>query len=514
MNIMKPTWFPKTNKNVNITHMWVPCDHLKIKYIQMKNILFQTKKWLLVFPLMAALFACDDKLDIKPQQSIDASIALTSPENIRATLVGAYLEARSANTFGSTFNEYSELLAATSDLTFIGTYEEPREIIQKKITVVNSYVEDTWIDAYKLINICNTLLDDQTLSVLEDSEERDLVEGEAKFLRGWVIFEMTRLYGLPYEPGAQNSQPGVPLVLTPTWDVEDAIEVPRNTVEECYTQAIADLTDARDLLPEENGVYATTYAARAVLARIYLQQANFASAATEANAVIESGLFALMPQPLMTFNITGSVPEVIFALQNNVASNTAWLTVMYASLNGMGRGDYDIRPDFLLRFEPNDLRGMLQTDTESSFTIDDITMMYYIGVGTIVNNGGINTAKWGDYYANIPLIRLAEMYLIRAESNFEKGGSPIGPNTPTQDINIVRARSLASEYTLPVTQEQIRNERYLELCWEGHRLHDLKRWKSDVGTLPYDAGNLILPIPFREIEVNDLLVQNPWYLGQ
>jgi hypothetical protein len=480
----------------------------------MKNIFFQTKKWLLILTVIAALFACDDKLDIKPQQSIDASTALNSPENIKTTLVGAYLQARSASIFGSQFNEFSELLAATSDLSFIGTYAQPREIIQKKITVTDSYVETTWIDAYNLINLCNTLLDESTLAVLETTEERNLVEGEAKFLRGWVMFEMARLFGLPYEPGAQNTQPGVPIVLTPTWDVEDAILVPRNTVEECYTQAIADLKSARDLLPEVNGVYATTYSASAVLARVFLQQGNFSGAAAEANTVIESGLFSLTSHPLMPFNIPGTSPEVIFAFQNNIASNTPWLTVMYASLNGMGRGDYDIQPGFLGKFEPDDLRGMLQTDTESSFTIEDITMMYYIGVGTIVNNGGINTSKWGDYYANIPMIRLSEMYLIRAEANFEEGGSPIGPNTPAQDINLVRARSNASEYTGPVTQEQIRNERYLELCWEGHRLHDLKRWNSDIGSLPYDAGNLILPIPFREIEVNDLLVQNPWYLGQ
>ena len=480
----------------------------------MKNILFASKKWLLILPLLAAVFACDDKLDMKPQQSIDASIALTSPENIKTALVGAYLQARSSNTFGSSFNEFSELLAATSDMNFIGTYEQPREIIQKEITVTNSYVEDCWIDGYGLVNICNTLLDPEILAVLETQEDKDLVEGEARFLRGWVIFEMTRLFGLPYEAGAQNTQPGIPIVLTPTKDVSDAVAVARNTVEECYTQALTDLTAARDLLPEDNGVYASTYAASAILARLYLQQGNFTGAATEASRVIESGSFSLEASPLMPFNNRASSQEVIFALQNNIASNTSTLTVMYASLNGMGRGDYDIQPGFLAKFDQSDLRGMLQEDTEASYTIAEITDMYYIGVGTILNNGGINTSKWGDYYANIPLIRLAEMYLIRAEANFEKGGSPIGPNTPTQDINVVRARSLAPVYAGTVTQAQIRAERYFELCWEGHRLHDLKRWHTNVGTLAYNAGNLILPIPFRELEVNDLLEQNPWYSGE
>lgn len=461
-----------------------------------------------------ALFACDDKLDIKPQQSIDASTALNSAENIKTTLVGAYLQARNANIFGSQFNEFSELLAATSDLSFIGTYTQPREIIQKEITITNSYVESCWIEAYGLINICNTILDPNTLSIIENADESGLVEGEAKFLRGWVMFEMTRLFALPYDAGIENTQPGVPIVLTPTRDVADAIEVPRNTVKECYDQAIADLSSARDLLPEENGVYATTYSASAILARVYLQQGNFTGAATESNKVIESGLFSLTSDPLQPFNITGASPEVIFALQNNVASNTSWLTVMYASLNGMGRGDYDIQPGFLSKFDPSDLRGMLQTETHPSFTISDITMMYYIGVGTILNNGGINTSKWGDYYANIPLIRLAEMYLTRAEANFEQGGAPVGPNTPLEDINIVRERSHAPVYAEPVTRQQIRDERYFELCWEGHRLHDLKRWHTDIGSAAYNAGNLILPIPFREMEVNKLLVQNPWYLGQ
>ncbi|MFP4487851.1 MAG: RagB/SusD family nutrient uptake outer membrane protein, partial [Bacteroidales bacterium] len=235
----------------------------------MKNKIFNRLLWLLIIPVMIFSSSCDEKLDLKPKQSIDASTALTTPDNIQATLVGAYLQARDGDIFGSTFNEYSELLAATGDLRFIGTYEQPREIINKEIAVTNSYVSGTWIEAYQLINICNTLLDPETLAVL-DTDDAERVEGEAKFLRGWVTFEMTRLFGLPYEAGQTNSQLGIPLLTTPTKDVSDAVDVARNTVEECYTQAVNDLTDARDLLPDANDVYADSYAASAVLARIYL----------------------------------------------------------------------------------------------------------------------------------------------------------------------------------------------------------------------------------------------------
>ncbi|HCC70376.1 MAG TPA: RagB/SusD family nutrient uptake outer membrane protein [Bacteroidales bacterium] len=481
----------------------------------MKNKIFYRLFWLLIIPVMI-FTSCDEKLDLKPKQSIDAGTTLTTPENIFATLVGAYLQARDADIFGSTFNEYSELLAASTDMVFLGTYDQPREIINKEIAVTNSYIRNTWIEAYELINTCNTLIDPEIQAVL-DPADAEMVEGEAKFLRGWVLFEMTRLFGLPYEPGQSNSQLGVPIVTTPTKDVSHAIKVERNTVDQCYTQVLNDLIDARDLLLEDNDVYATTYAASAVLARVYLQMSDFTNAATEANRVIESGYYSLTEAPLDAFNNNAATTEDIFALQNNVASNTSWLTVMYASLNGMGRGDYDIQQVFLDTFDPADLRGMYQgeAEMEDSYTITNITKMYYYGVGAILNNGGINTSKWGDYYANIPLIRLAEMYLVRAEANFESTGPQVGPNTPLQDINIIRNRALAPEITGPITQDQIRQERYWELCWEGHRLHDLKRWELDIEPgLAYDAGNLILPIPFREMEANDLLVQNSWYVSK
>jgi len=476
----------------------------------MKNMINKYKLWILIIPAFSLLFACTEKLDINPKQSIETDLAFTTPDNIKGTLVGAYLEAGSATVFGSYFNEYSELYAATTDMRFMGTYQQPREFINKEATTTNTYVEATWLDAYKLINTCNSLIQPEVLELLDEGDA-DLVKGESLFLRGWTIFELTRLFGLPYEPGQANDQPGVPLILSPTFLISDAIPVPRSSVGDCYAQAIEDLTMARDLLPGENDVYATTYAASAILARLYLQQGDFRNAAVEASRVIENGPFSLAPTPLRAFNNSENSGEDIFAIQKNSTSPISWLTVMYASLAGAGRGDYEIQQVFLDRFHPTDLRGMLQEDTYDGYTIDNITKMYYIGVGTILNYGGINTSKWGNYYRNVTLIRLAEMYLIRAEANFEDPGADVGPNTPTEDINVIRARASAPLFMTDVTREEIREERYFELCWEGHRLHDLKRWKMDIGSYAYDAGNLILPIPFREIEVNDLLEQNEWY---
>ena len=465
---------------------------------------------LFLISALLVLSSCDKKLDIAPQQSMDADKALSTPENIKATLVGAYVDARSRWTMGSQFTEYSELLASTGDLQHVGSNREPVEIIAKTITVNNSYVASSWIDSYRMINTVNNVLG--VIDVLSE-QERGKVKGEALFLRGWIYFELTRLWGLPYVNGQDNSQPGVPLMLNATTQASQAIPVARNTVEECYAQVVEDLTLAKSLLPESNGFWADAHAAGSMLARVYLQQGKFEEAASEANGVIESGKYALMVSPKQAFNNASNCSEDIFALQNNLTSNSIWLTERYASLNGMGRGDYQMGQEFFSIFEPGDLRGQIQRTTQPGFTWENVDSMYYIGVGTI-RSGGVNTFKYANYYAAIPVIRLAEMYLIRAESNFmllQNGGQIVGPYTPLQDINLIRERALAIQFTDQLTLDQIKAERYRELCWEGLRLHDLKRWQMNIGNLPYNAGNLILPVPRQEMEINPLLEQNPFY---
>jgi len=105
------------------------------------------------------------------------------------------------------------------------------------------------------------------------------------------------------------------------------------------------------------------------------------------------------------------------------------------------------------------------------------------------------------------------MFLTRAEANFENS-SAIGAD-PVDDINIIRLRAGLDEVG-SVDIEDIRRERRLELAWEGHRLHDLRRWQGTLfeGTdseIPYNSPRLVLPIPQREMDVNENLVQNPGY---
>ena len=118
------------------------------------------------------------------------------------------------------------------------------------------------------------------------------------------------------------------------------------------------------------------------------------------------------------------------------------------------------------------------------------------------------TSKYTNQYGNIHVIRLAEMYLIRAEANYRLGTS-LGA-TPLDDINTIRGRAKASALTT-VTLDDILLERRRELAFEGFLIHDIKRTKGNVGSLNWNSDKLVFPIPLREMQVNNKLVQNPGY---
>jgi hypothetical protein len=151
-----------------------------------------------------------------------------------------------------------------------------------------------------------------------------------------------------------------------------------------------------------------------------------------------------------------------------------------------GRSDCKIRPAHIALYENGDVR-------KTFFAL----------------SGGNNyTRKHLDRFGNVPVIRLAEMYLTRAEANFRNNTS-VGA-TPLSDVNLIRAR-VGLPALNAVTLDDITKERYLELAFEGHNLPEAKRLQKSVGSLNWNSPKLILPIPQREMDVNKSLVQNEGY---
>ncbi len=481
-------------------------------------------KYILFFFLVGLLAsACNNQLDISPREVIDAEEVFTSADNLEAALGGAYAEfagvfggvntAFSGELFGGDFNLMSELLASDSNLIWGGSFSTYREVGNKAILVNNTLIRNNWLRAYLAINNLNTVL--ANLDVADSQEQADRIEGEALGLRAMLYFDLVRFWSRPWGTGTEASDLGVPLVLTAivtTNDAEATADLGRSNVAAVYQQVVDDLERAETLLEPSgaNGNFFSTYAASAVLSRVYLQQGNFELAAAKADRVIQSGVYSLVSEPLAAFNNPSNSSEDIFAIQQstlrNAGANNSGLTTFYARLNGPGRGDMQVQEPHFLLFEAGDLRGGLQDDLPQTATIPDVREMYYIGVGG-QNSGQIQCAKYGDPNLNIPTARLAEMYLTRAEANFEAGTS-VGA-APVDDINVVRARA-GLDPIGAVTQDEIREERQRELAFEGFRLHDFKRWQLQIDGLPFTDPALVLPIPERELEVYDI-PQNEGY---
>jgi hypothetical protein len=118
--------------------------------------------------------------------------------------------------------------------------------------------------------------------------------------------------------------------------------------------------------------------------------------------------------------------------------------------------------------------------------------------------------KWSELYSAIPVLRLSEMYLTRAEANY-RSGQQVGPNLPLSDVNRVRARSFVPLLFNIADADVIVFERYLELAFEGERFFTVKRLGLTINGIGYDDPRMIFPIPQREIDLGNSLPQNEGY---
>jgi tetratricopeptide (TPR) repeat protein len=454
--------------------------------------------------LAIGITACDNKLDLEPRQSVDAATALSSAQDIESALIGAYGVfagtgggLADGELYGTNLNLIPELLASDNSVSWRGTFASYREVTNRQMLATNAEAQRTWITAYQVINVANNILG--SLDKVTDADQKSAFEGEALFLRGIMYFELVRLYALPWGASAANDQLGVPLVLRATLTQDQAAETKaRNTVAQVYTQVLDDLTKASTLMPEDNGLRATKFSALAFLSRVYLQQSDYAKALAAANQVIASGNYQLNADVTTSFtnrNTAESIFEIQENTQNNPGTSNDGLTTLYASIpaggSAIGRGDVQVLNSFIESYDSTDTR---RTD------------LFYIGV----KGAGTRyyTGKWSDFYANIPVIRLSEMLLTRAECNLRL--STTTGATPAADLNAVRQRAGVAPITAP-TVAIVLKERQLELAFEGLRLHDIKRTKGKTGDLNWNDPKLVLPIPKREVDANSLLVQNPGY---
>ena len=452
------------------------------------------RKILSICLAVVLLTACEKKLEISPTQSISQEDALLTEGDVNVTLTGAYDGLQSVTLYGGDIQVMNELMGNTDNILFTGTFAGLADIHALEITVQNTFARDTWQAAYNTINRVNNVLSALD-KVTSSTDERDRIEGEALFIRSALFFELVKLFGKTWGDGDNNANPGVPLILTPTTGIEEKDYVARNSVAEVYAKVIEDLTRAESLLPVSNGIAASKGAAAAMLSRIALMQGDYAAARDAANRVITSGEYELEGNFenlwYLYMNNGGANPaEYIFSMTVTQQDGANSINTYFGISNGVagtgGRGDCKILGAHINKYEEGDVRGEFFTQVGANFY----------------------TQKHLDIFGNVPVVRLAEMYLTRAEANLRLS-TTVG-DSPLDDLNLIRERA-GLDPLASVTLQNILNERFLELAFEGQALSDAKRTRSTWSGEPWNSEFLILPIPQREMDVNKNLVQNEAY---
>jgi len=434
--------------------------------------------------LVFVLASCTKMLDVQPKQSISAEEAIKDITGVERAITGSYNTLQSVGSYGRNHILIQDL--AADNLVWTGTTYDYSQIANNQISADNGVIDGIWTANYDCINrVNNVLWRIGDISMTDD--ERNMYEGDALFLRALCHFNLLGFFG------------GIPLKTQPTLDLGN-INQARDSADVVLASVVADLKLAESKLPVIRSLgKASKYSATALLARVYLTQFHAtndpgiaALAIAAADSVIVRGGYNLAAKyaDLFLGNTTESIFEVVYDAQN---SNRLAQYFYPRSLTCR----YEVSPpaDFLQSYEAPDTNRY-----RVSVAFDSLNLPYGYKYRDITTGTD-----------RVYVLRLAEMYLIRAEARAYTNGSI----TEIQnDIDVVRTRTslpptTAADY--PSLKLAIENERRFEFAFEGQRWSDLVRTKRATVLLGINEKYTVFPIPLSEMLTNNLMVQNLGY---
>lgn len=437
-------------------------------------------KYISMFMLTVALIgftSCKKIIEKTPEMYLSDQTALTTVEGLQAALIGTYNAMMNGDLYGGNIWACGDMIANNVKPSGQGNivYEET-QMLEKNMSPDNRLTASFWQNAYYVINMANTILEAVPI-VAPPAAVANQIRGECLFIRAMLYFDMVRYVGNP------NNGLGVPLVLAPTGiDGKPA----RAQISDIYAQIVADLTEAASILPESNDDRATSWAAKALLSRVYFYLNDWDNCISISDEVINSNKFSLVDSVNTNFS-TVITSEIIFAILSTQVQPAAGTLNGYYRLASNGK------------FSPS--TTMLKVFTFTGGLKDQRYRQFFIN-----QNGKYFTTMFDDRYMNIPLIRLAEVYLNRAEAKFKLGDTP----GALEDLNVIRKRAGVPD-SLQVNPSVLYYERFKELVFQGDNFFNMKRLQkmeiSDL-KLPWNSVRLMYLIPQREMDVNPNLVQN------
>lgn len=444
--------------------------------------------WFFFLVLLLMMPGCD-VLDVDPYHSIPADQAILNKKDVESAINGAYASFQSASYYGRNFLVVGDL--AADNLTWTGTTAGYNQIDNNSILADNGIVEGIWSSMYSALSRINVVIDRiPAIDELPESEANAFL-AELCFLRALVHFDLVRLYG------------GVPIRTRPVSVNDEDLNVPRNSLAEVYSQIFTDLQFAeghiRTQVIRGRASKASVLALNARASLYYYaqnpQQSLLQGAVNAATRVIDDFGLSLVPSYVALFDGNPNT-ESIFEIDFNEQDRNR-LAEYFFPTSLSGRREFAPTGKLFSFYPGNDERR------EASIAIDGANF-YAIKYHDIETGAD-----------NVYVLRLAEMYLIRAEANVLMNTSL--PQA-RDDVNAIRLRAGLPEIitTSPfLLDRQIRDMRQLEFAFEGHRWFDLVRTGRALDELEgvSEAYQTLFPIPLGELLTNSHagMTQNPGY---
>ena len=510
--------------------------------------------------LLLPTISCKNLLDQNPKDQLSAGTFWKSKNDFDMALAACY----------NTVQEY-RLSSGIQDLDGISdngvnafSYAN-EQAINGGITV-SSHATDPWYyDGYKRLATYNNFiknLSDYTGSDISANDKLNYL-AQVRLLRAMEYYRLYVFYG------------AVPIVTAPL--TVETQYVAKSEAAAVFRQIVSDCDFAISHLPNvtywASQGHLTKAAAQMAKARAYLyagydaagnaKTAELQVALDLTNSIIASGLFALGDYYRGLFSHSlgkqENNKEYIFAayfLAPNDSKQGLWsynistmqfywqsvhalpaLLDSYEFSDGTPYSPTDPRADLNYLIKNRDPRmgqtvckDVVQWEDGSTNTLGSkyaaVPYLYWkvCDIDEVKQNGGVSAQKTGtNVTAYVPLIRYAEVLLSHAEALNEISG-------PTRevynDINLVRARANMPPLPEGLKQgdmrERIRNERRVELAFEGFRYFDIKRWRIAAQVLDgvndtfvtrkfESPKNYLWPLPDQEIRINKAITQNPDY---
>jgi tetratricopeptide (TPR) repeat protein len=447
------------------------------------------------YPLLAFFFwlsSCNF-LEVVPQSEITSNNFFKTAGDVEAALIAVY-DAVQSFTYSRDVmmipDIQSDQLRANSGGNFTNHQNFTTSPAQGNINQI-------WQNSYQVIQRSLDVLENVD-KVADPALNKDRAKGEALFCRGQAYFNLVRLFGK------------VPIIAQATKDPTQDLLVKREEVSAVYDQVFKDLLEAEQLLPERtpNKFRASKGAARAMLARAYMQVGDFAKALAKCEQVMADAQYQLVP---------GANYSDIFAVGRQNSVESIWEISNRPNVQQEGNSNFDgeLVPApgnaYRVRVEPKVINAFTAQDLRRDISLGTFNNQVYVrkheaGPPSVTNNRRVTDP-------NIVVLRLADIILLRAECLTEL-------NRTAEAIPLLdRIRTRAGlAPTTAATQAEVRraiaDERFLELCFEGVRWYDLVRTRTVRENVPNFPGDekAIWPVPSRELDLNpNLLPQNPGY---